>query len=219
MRSYWSYCDMSERITWSPTFRPSLISMVFTELRPNVTFTLLAYLPSGSSLKSVTVLFSCPNTGRPTNTTSSSFSNWMVPSTLRSGRDRRGQRAFQSHIHRHRAVQNGLFDARHAALDQPVARVDHRRLPDGDVLHLRFGDLQLGLQVGRLRHLAERRAGHHLLPFLDRRQRRRQRLQHPVEPRPHLQLVHLALLQLVLAREAAPPSPAANPVAPVPPRR
>ena len=48
------------------------------------------------------------------------------------------------------------------------ARIDDGRLADGDVLHLRFGDLQLRLQMGRLRHLAQRRAGGHLLAFFHR---------------------------------------------------
>ena len=45
--------------------------MVFTELRPKLHLhRVRRYLPSGSSLKSCTVLSCCPKTGRPTNTTS-----------------------------------------------------------------------------------------------------------------------------------------------------
>src|SRR5215472_5601737 len=56
IRSKASHCDISERITLSPTFKPSRISMVFTELRPNLTFTRTASAPSSTSLKSPMVL-------------------------------------------------------------------------------------------------------------------------------------------------------------------
>ena len=58
------------------------------------------------------------------------------------------------------------------AVDQPVARVDHGRLADGDIFHLCFGDLQLGLQVTGAGHFAQRRAGRDLLPFFHGRERR-----------------------------------------------
>src|SRR5574338_1607663 len=51
-----SHCDMSDTMTLSFGCSPLTISMVLTELRPSFTFTRLAVLPSGSSLKSPTVL-------------------------------------------------------------------------------------------------------------------------------------------------------------------
>ncbi|MDB6170659.1 MAG: hypothetical protein JWM88_3523 [Verrucomicrobia bacterium] len=36
-RSFESHCDMSERMTLSPGWRPLMISIVLTELRPSVT--------------------------------------------------------------------------------------------------------------------------------------------------------------------------------------
>src|SRR6266446_1353102 len=65
-RSKASHADMSDRITLSPTFNPSKISTVFTELRPNFTLTRVASDPSSVTLKIPIVLFSCPCTGRPT---------------------------------------------------------------------------------------------------------------------------------------------------------
>src|SRR6266849_5138336 len=59
-RSKLSQADMSERITLSPTFNPSKISIVFTELRPNFTLTRTASAPSSMILKIPIVLFSCP---------------------------------------------------------------------------------------------------------------------------------------------------------------
>ena len=112
-----------------------------------------------------------------------------------------GKRALQGHIHRHRTVQNGGIDARYTALDQPVRTpsgqpcVDDGGLPIGYILDLGFRDLQLGLELGGLRHLAQRRTGHHLLAHLDGRGKL---LQHAVEAGTHLQLVHLALLQVEL---------------------
>src|SRR5207253_11029576 len=58
IRSYASQADMSERITWSPTFRPSKISMKLTELRPSLTCTRTALLRSSTTLKRLTVVFS-----------------------------------------------------------------------------------------------------------------------------------------------------------------
>src|SRR5688572_24831126 len=64
-RSNESNCDMSDRITWSPGCSPSTTSMVFTDARPSFTLVAMAS-PSAPTLKIVTVLFSCPNAGRPT---------------------------------------------------------------------------------------------------------------------------------------------------------
>jgi len=80
------YCDMSERITWSPTFRPSLISMVLTELRPSCTFTLLAYLPSGSSFEELHSAILLPEYRPPDVHHVLELGQLDVPSTLRSGR-------------------------------------------------------------------------------------------------------------------------------------
>src|SRR5216684_2370314 len=66
IRSTLSQRDMSERMTWSFSFKPRIISTVLTDMRPSCTGTALAVLPSGSILNMVTVLFSWPNAGRPT---------------------------------------------------------------------------------------------------------------------------------------------------------
>ena len=98
-----------------------------------------------------------------------------------------------------------LIDARDAPIDQAVratprqAGIDDRGQADGDVLGLRFRNLQLRLQVRRLRDLAERRTGGNLLAFLNLRQRRRQGFQHAVESGADFELVHLSLLEIVLA--------------------
>jgi len=74
---------MSDRITRSPTFKPSAISMAFTEARPKRTGTRSAPLPSASMRNKVPGLPGCANTGRPTNSTSARRSISMVPSTVR----------------------------------------------------------------------------------------------------------------------------------------
>src|SRR6266581_1333843 len=84
-RSKLSQADMSERITLSPTFNPSSTSIVFTELRPNLTLTRTASDPSSIILKIPIVLSACPCTGLPTYSTSFRFSSVIVPSTLKSG--------------------------------------------------------------------------------------------------------------------------------------
>src|SRR5580658_10811731 len=66
MRSKASQADISDKITLSPTFSPSTISIVFTELRPSFTFTRVASELSSVSLKSPIVLSDCPCTGLPT---------------------------------------------------------------------------------------------------------------------------------------------------------
>src|SRR5580700_11132424 len=76
-----SYCDISLRTTLSPGCRPLLISIRFTEVAPNCTTTRFAEWPSGSSLKSVTLLFDGANTGLPTYTTFVSPPTVIVPST------------------------------------------------------------------------------------------------------------------------------------------
>ena len=54
LRFRWLVNDVPVLGESSPTFNPSFTSIVFTELRPNVTFTLDAYFPSGSILNSTT---------------------------------------------------------------------------------------------------------------------------------------------------------------------
>src|SRR5471030_3101647 len=85
MRSYASYADMSDRITWSLTLRLESTSMVLTELRPSFTWMRSAFTPSAPILKSPTTLWSWPNAGRPMKSTSFNRSSSMVPSTLKSG--------------------------------------------------------------------------------------------------------------------------------------
>src|ERR1700730_9498072 len=86
IRSTLSHCDMSDRMTLSPTCNPERISIVVTELRPNFTLTREASEPSSEILKRLIVLSCWPCTGRPTYRTSLRFSSSMVPSTLRSAR-------------------------------------------------------------------------------------------------------------------------------------
>src|SRR5215469_4841454 len=77
---------MSDRMTVSPSPRPSSTSMLFTEALPTFTGILTAVLPSELSLNSEIVLFSLPKAGRPTLSTFVIRSRSIVPSTLRSGR-------------------------------------------------------------------------------------------------------------------------------------
>src|SRR5580698_1032494 len=85
IRSKASQADISDKITLSPTFNPSKISIVLTELRPSFTFTRVASELSSVSLKSPIVLSDCPCTGLPTYSTLLRFSRVIVPSTLKSG--------------------------------------------------------------------------------------------------------------------------------------
>src|SRR5438067_8004696 len=89
-RSVVSHWDMSERITASPSARPSTTSTVLTELRPSRTFTRCASSPPLISLNSSVWPPGCAPAGRPTKRTFCSFSISMVPSTVRSGRAPRG---------------------------------------------------------------------------------------------------------------------------------
>src|SRR2546421_3499135 len=58
---FWLSCwVMSVKITLSPTCKPSRISTRLTEVRPSLTVTRLASLPSGVYLKIPMVLFSWP---------------------------------------------------------------------------------------------------------------------------------------------------------------
>src|SRR5260370_10909084 len=75
----------------------------------------------------------------------------------------------QRHVHGHRPIQNGRIDARYPAFNKTITRIDDRVLTDGDIFYLCFGDLQLGLQLGGLRHLAQRRTSRHAQAFLDTR--------------------------------------------------
>ena len=68
------------------------------------------------------------------------------------------QLAGERHVDRHRAVLHGRVDPRHAAGDDAIARVDRRRLSDHDVLGLRLGDLQLGLQMALVGDAGQLRA-------------------------------------------------------------
>src|SRR6202000_1085775 len=65
MRSTLSHCDISERMTLSPTFKPDKISTVFTELRPSFTLTRSPSVSSGMTLKRLMVASVWPCTGRP----------------------------------------------------------------------------------------------------------------------------------------------------------
>src|SRR5580698_4259871 len=78
MRSTLSHCDMSDRMTLSPTCKPDRISTVLTELRPSFTFTRSASLSSGITLNRLIVASVWPCTGRPTYKTSFRFSSVIV---------------------------------------------------------------------------------------------------------------------------------------------
>ena len=82
IRDWPAYALMSDRITRSPGCSPSTTSIVFTDNRPNRTFTLVACIPSASILNRLASLFAAPNTGRPTYVTLGSLPMRMVPSTL-----------------------------------------------------------------------------------------------------------------------------------------
>src|SRR5206468_5498038 len=94
------------------------------------------------------------------------------------------QGAGERHVHGDRAVQHGRVDARYLALDQTVARVDRGDLAYQNVLRLGLGDLQLGLETSRHRHLGESRAGCRALADLDG-----ELLQNAFDPRAHPQLL------------------------------
>src|SRR5262249_16033660 len=64
MRLTESNCDVSERITRSPAFNPSRISISVTELRPSLTCARTAPRPPSTYLKIVIELCSWPNAGR-----------------------------------------------------------------------------------------------------------------------------------------------------------
>src|ERR1039457_4422522 len=101
----------------------------------------------------------------------------------------------QRHIHGHRTVEDRGIDARNPALYVTITRVDVRVLTNYDIFYLCFGDLQLGFQLGGLRHLAQRRAGGHLLADFHGRGKL---LQYAIETGPYVQLIHLAFLQVEL---------------------
>ena len=65
-RSNSSQADMSDSTTSSPGASPSTTSIVFTDARPSRTRVRVASPPSPASRNTLTVLSSCPNTGRPT---------------------------------------------------------------------------------------------------------------------------------------------------------
>src|SRR5216683_6110545 len=60
IRSTLSHCDMSDRITLSPTCKPESTSMVVTEMRPSFTLTREASEPSGVILNRLMVLSAWP---------------------------------------------------------------------------------------------------------------------------------------------------------------
>ena len=115
-----------------------------------------------------------------------------MPSTLRSGRAPRGSGAGERDVHQHGAVLRGRIDARHAAFDLAVARVDGGALADLHVLGLRFRNPQLGLQPAGHGHAREVRPGRHALADLDGHD-----LQHALDAGAHLERVGLAASQLV----------------------
>ncbi len=59
-RSNASYCDMSDRITWSPCFSPDFTSTVFTEVLPIETVVRVQVTPSASTLNRRMTLCSWP---------------------------------------------------------------------------------------------------------------------------------------------------------------
>ena len=103
-----------------------------------------------SSLKSVIVLSSWPNAGRPTKITSSSFCSRTVPSTLRSGRAPAGSAPSSVTSTPTVPLDDAGIDPRDLAGDDAVARIDFGDLADVDVLGLGFGDAQLGLEDRRI---------------------------------------------------------------------
>ncbi len=181
---------MSERITWSPCFKPDFTSTVFTDVLPIDTFVRTNVAPSSASLKRLDDALLLTVGGPP------DVEDVVEPFELdravhaEVGPRALRQLALQRHVHRDGAVLHGRVDARHAAGDDPVARVDRRRLPDHDVLRLRLGDLQLRLQVPLVGHAREVGARTDLLADFHR-----DLLQHAGDAGAHVQLVHLALPQ------------------------
>src|SRR5262249_47950562 len=96
------------------------------------------------------------------------------------GTQDRGELAAQRDVYSDRAVENRRMNSRYLPIAQPVppvarqARIDFRRLADGDVADLGFGDLQLRLEVRGLRDFAECRTGGYFLSFFHLGQWRRQ---------------------------------------------
>ena len=64
IRDWPAFALMSERITLSPGCSPSKTSIVFTDMRPNRTFTFVACMPSESILNRLPSPFAAPKTGR-----------------------------------------------------------------------------------------------------------------------------------------------------------
>src|SRR5574337_568673 len=108
-------------ITLSPGWRPLLTSIRFTETAPSCTATRLAERPSGSILKSITLLFARPNTGLPTYTTF----------------------VIQRQVHSHLAVRRSRMHRRNLAADGflPMRERNDRRLTCVHIPHLRRHNL------------------------------------------------------------------------------
>ena len=165
-RSNASYCDMSERITWSPSFKPRLHfhrvhrRLADRDLRPHERHAVAAEPEEADDalLLAVGGPADVEDVVEPLELDRAVHAQ-VRPRALR-------QFALQRDVHGHGAVLHGRVDARHAAGDDPVARVDRRRLADHDVLRLRLRDLQLRLQVPLVGHAGEVGAGPDLLADL-----------------------------------------------------
>ena len=150
MRSYASYADMSDRITWSPTLRPDSTSMVLTELRPSLTCTRSAFDAVRADLEQADGALVLAERRAPHE------QHVVQPFELdravdaQVGHGALRQIAGQRHVHRARAVLHRRIDARDAAFDDAVARVDFGLLADLNVLGLRFRDLDFRLQPARI---------------------------------------------------------------------
>ena len=136
---------------------------MLTELRPNWTCARIASLVVGSTLKSPTVLCSCPNAGRPTCRTLSSRTISISPSTLKSGRAPRGSSPIELDVNRDGALLRRGIDSNDLAIDDAVASVDLGFLANGQVACLRFSDAEFRFEPRRIGHSREIEARRDLL--------------------------------------------------------
>ncbi len=165
MREYWSCADMSDRMTLSPSFRPSVISIALTEARPNFTWTREASFPSASRRKSVDWLLGCDDAGRLMKSIRQAF-QFDVAVTVQI---------------RHRAteapsgtstvagpVDNRRVDPRDMPGNNAVSGINQRFLADQNILRLSLGNLQSRHELPGLSNLGKNVAGFHALPHLQR---------------------------------------------------
>ena len=137
-------------MTWSPSFRPSSISIVLTELRPSFTVRALGLAAVRRQHKHADRLL-CLSKGRPAdfqNILESFELDRSVNTQIRTSTRR--QRTDQRCVDLKRAFASGRIDARNLTLDQTVARVDDDRLTDAHVLDLRFSNSQNSFQRCRI---------------------------------------------------------------------